>query len=301
MPGSEQTSFKRAVTSSYMNAMTEKLSKEQAWSERWKMQRVEDWRARALEREAWTGVVIDKRPYSPRVRTQVDFDQAVRSTSDYRHPKLVDSLPSGSTQFVVQPPATPRRDWSLRVRTPIRSVPRLRSLRQEGARNLQDANAQPWVEQIHQHLAQLAKLFSHPTLGKEARHEFAELQKILPRSGTQSGRESLGTTAAVEYMKTLPPPPTETTKKNHFQPPAEFGRIVTDVDRSLFYMKDKPVLYRENTLRTTGKILNCTFSNKYPENNKDWIGKTAFPNWKPAPTVPKEMNLSQGRTRKTIA
>ncbi len=300
MVGSEQTSFKRAVTSSYMNAMTEKLSKEQAWSERWKTQRVEDWRSRALEREAWTGVVTDKRPYSPRVRTQVDFDQAVRSTSDYRHPKLVDSLPSGSTQFVVQPPATPRQKWSMRALTPIRSFPRLRSPRQVGARNGQDASALPSVEQIHQHLAELVKLFSHPTLGEEARHEFAELQKILPRSGTRSERESLGTTAAVEHMKALPLPPTDTTTKNHFQLPAEFGRIVTDVDRSLFYMKDKPVLYRENTLRTTGKILNSTFSNKYPANNKDWIGKTAFPNWKPSPTVPKEMNLSQGRNKQPV-
>lgn len=295
MASSEQTSFKRAVTSTYMNAMTEKLTKELAWTERWKTEDVQDWRPRALSREAHVGVVMDKRPFSPRVRTRVDFDRALRCAESYRHPKLVDSLPSGCTQYVVQPPVTPSQDWSVRLRTPLRSLSQVHG--SPRARSSQGTDEQSYVAEVHRHLAQLAKLFSHPTLGREARHEFSELQKILPRSGTQSSRDSLSTTAAVERMRSLPLPPTATTTKNHFQPPSDFGSIVTDVDRSHFYLKDKPVLYRENTLRTTGKILNCTFSNKYPENRKEWIGKTAFPNWKPTPTKPQEMNLSQGRSR----
>ena len=296
MASSDQTSFKRAVTAAMMNAMTEKLSKEMKWSERWKTQRTEDWRSRAIEREARTGVVMDRRPYSPRVQTQVDSDRAVRATASYRHSKLVDSIPTGSTQIVVQPPATPRQTWSIRSRTPVRSLPRVQFSSRDAATSEQYADEPPDVRRIHQHLAQLAKLFSHPTFGKEARHEFAELQKILPRSGTQSGRDSLGTAATIESMKLLPLPPTATTTLSHFQPPAEFDKIVTHPDRSHFYMKDKPVLYRENTLKTTGKILNCTFSSKYPPNQTEWIGKTAFPNWKPAPTKPQEMNLSQGRS-----
>lgn len=306
MASSEQTSFKRAVTSSYANAMTEKLQKERAWTERWKTEDVVDWRPRAISREGHTGVVMDARPYSPRVRTQVDFDQTARATAGYRRPKLIDSLPSGSTQFVVQPPATPRQSWTLRSWTPVRSgtglgaLPTLSSSSRHTAASKEepDADAALPVEKIHAHLAQLAKLFSHPALGAEARHEFAELRKMLPRSGTQSGRDSLDTAAAVERMKFLPLPPTATTASNHYQPPSDFGRIVTDVDRSRFYLKDKPVMYRENTLRTTGKILNCTFSNKYPENQKDFIGKSAFPNWRPTPTKPQELKLSEGRGAK---
>ena len=66
-------------------------------------------------------------------------------------------------------------------------------------------------------------------------------------------------------------------------------------------MNDKQVLYRENTLKTTGQILNCTYTSKYPENKKDWIGKTAFPNWNPKPTKPQDLNLSQGRVKQVLA
>ena len=83
--------------------------------------------------------------------------------------------------------------------------------------------------------------------------------------------------------------------RNHYQPSAEFGRVVTDVDRSFLRMNDKQVFYRANTLKTTSQNLNCTYTSKYPENKKDWIGKTAFPDWNPKPTKPLELNLSQGR------
>lgn len=299
------------VTSAYVNALAEKLVKEAAWGETWKAEDPGQWRQRAAIREAGTGITMDKRPYSPREWTVTEFDQLNRSTSGYRRPKLIEGLPSGSTQFVIQPPATPRQGWTCRSWTPVgsgealsaslpplpQSTPRPQSTSRQATVNF--AESQPPSDKIHAHLAQLAKLFSHPTFGEEARQEFAELQKLLPRSGTQSSRDSLGTAAAVEHMKNLPLGASATTAQCHFQPPDDFGCIIRNIDRSRYYLKDKPVIYRENTLRTTGKILNFTFSNKYPSDSSAFVGKTAFPHWKNTPTVPKPPNLSEGRGAKS--
>ena len=286
------------VTSAYLHALAEKLVKEAAWSERWKQEDPGQWRARANSREAHTGVVMDKRPYSPSVRTKTEFDSMVRGKPGYRHPKLIEDLPSGSTQFVVQPPATPRQGWTCRSWTPVRSGASLAATLPPLPPSTPRQSTVNFADKIHAHLAQLAKLFFHPTFGDEARHEFAELQKLLPRSGTQSSRDSLGTAAAVENMNNLPLRPSATTAQCHYQSPADFGRIVTDVDRSRFYLKDKPVMYRENTLRTTGKILSFAFSNKYPEDSKAFLGKSAFPNWKNEATKSRPPVLSEGRGAK---
>lgn len=90
------------------------------------------------------------------------------------------------------------------------------------------------------------------------------------RRGTQSSRDSTSRQLAV--MAALPLRPSQTTTQSHFQPTDDFGRAVLP-DRSRFRIKDKQVDYRENTLKTTGKILNCTFSLKYPSDAKAWIGK----------------------------
>ena len=57
------------TTSAYAMAIQEKLNKERTWTERWKREDVSTWEERALSREGHTGVVTDKRAYSPRVRS----------------------------------------------------------------------------------------------------------------------------------------------------------------------------------------------------------------------------------------
>lgn len=167
------------TTSAYAMAIQEKLNKERTWTERWKREDASTWEERALSREGHTGVVTDKRAYSPRVRTTLDFDRELRGKSGYRRPKLVEELPSGSTRFVVQPPATPRQPWTTRTWTPIALPPLAATPQPPAEPSAGDAKGVD-VDTIHAHLRQLAKLFAHPQLGDEARHEFGELQKLLP-------------------------------------------------------------------------------------------------------------------------